>query len=248
MFNYSTASKERSNLTPIILAGGKGTRLKAVINDRPKVLAPIAGRPFITYLLDFLDSNNFKQVIIAIGYMADLIIETLGYRYKNINIVYTREEMPLGTGGGLRLACGEVRTDDCLVLNGDSFAVCNLEEYYNWFLSNNITAALYLTFLEDISRYGSVDFDQNYNILQFSEKNQTGSGYINAGMYLFKKDLLLTMRENEQLSLENDFLPGLINKNFKAFYNEAKGLNKFIDIGIPEAYNIAEDFFADITV
>lgn len=248
MYKYIAKPDELSNLTPIILAGGKGTRLQSVISDRPKVLAPIYDRPFITYLLDFLDNYKFEKVIISIGYMADLIIEELGYQYKNISILYSREEYPLGTAGGVRLACNNITTDYCLILNGDSFVNCEINKYFNWFKNQNITAALYVTFLQDIHRFGSVEFDQHFNIKKFSEKGKTGSGYINTGIYLFKKELLLSIPQHVPVSLESDFFPKLCNKNFKVYYNEQKELSKFIDIGIPESYKCAEHFFSGIDI
>jgi len=229
--------------TPIILAGGRGTRLQKAWPDRPKVLAPVGGRPFICYLLDQLDALGFQDAILCTGYKANCVQATLGKQYNNLALRYSREEKPLGTGGALLAALPHVATKHVLVLNGDSYTDANLEAYLQWYRQGAYRAALYLVWVAAAARYGSVAVEADSRISAFREKDlRDRSGWINAGLYVFDHALLATFAHQGNVSLEKDLLPSLISAGLYGY----PGRNRFIDIGTPESYAAAAGFFRDV--
>jgi len=113
----------------VILSGGLGTRLRSVVSDRPKVMAMVAGRPFLTHLLDQLVESGIRKTVLCTGYMAELIQNELGERYRNMELAYSVEDTPLGTGGALRNAIGQISGNMLLVLNGDSYCSCHIADF-----------------------------------------------------------------------------------------------------------------------
>src|SRR5690349_5423159 len=120
------------DVTAIILAGGKGTRLREVVADRPKVLAPVAGRPFIAYLLDQLERADVRHVVLSTGYMAEQFADLIGYKHNGVTIEYAQEESPLGTGGAIKYAAEKADSPHILVMNGDSYFDADLVGYKAW--------------------------------------------------------------------------------------------------------------------
>src|SRR5437870_1488543 len=120
------------NVGAVVLAGGMGTRLRSVVADRPKVLAPVAGRPFLTYLLDQIAGAGIERVVLSTGHLAEQFASVIGDHYRSIQIVYAHEERPLGTGGAIRFACGFTDADQILVMNGDSYCDTDLSAYIDW--------------------------------------------------------------------------------------------------------------------
>ena len=231
-----------SNITTVILAGGLGTRLRTAIPGRPKVLAEIHNRPFLTFLLDQLVSAGARNVVLCTGYMADEIHEKLGKVYKSLRLVYSKEDEPLGTGGALRLALPYLNSDPVLVMNGDSFVKVDLTGYLNWFFEKDIQASLILTKVRDTGRYGRVLMDKDGRITHFEEKGgSSGEGWINAGIYLLNRRLLRTIPVSVAVSLEREMFPSWIGRELYGYRSEGY----FIDIGTPETYVKAEEFFAE---
>jgi len=229
------------DITAAILAGGFGTRLQSVVSDRPKVLAEVRGKPFMVYLLEQLSSAGIRKAVICTGYMADKIEECFGDAYDSVGIVYSREDEPLGTGGALRLALPYLSSEIILVMNGDSYIDTDLSIYVDWFSEGERKAAVLLTWVDDTSRYGSVKINKNKIIASFEEKcENSGPGWINAGIYLLRKSLIASMPAGKFYSLERDFFPKLTGKGLYGFCTEGR----FIDIGTPETYAAAEEFFA----
>ena len=113
-------------LAAVVLAGGMGTRLRSLVADLPKVLAPVAGRPFLTYLLDQIADAGIRHVVLSTGHLAEQFDSVIGNRYRDIQIVYAQEEQPLGTGGAIRFACSFTDADQLLVMNGDSYCGSNM--------------------------------------------------------------------------------------------------------------------------
>lgn len=230
-------------ITALILAGGLGTRLSSVVSDRPKVLAPVNGRPFLSYLLDQLGNTGFRDVILCTGYKGEMIRETFGNRYRDLIIRYSGEPEPLGTGGALRYALPMIEKDTVLVMNGDSYIDVDMNAYLEWHFKNEVEAALLLTKVADVSRYGRVEADKNGCIISFEEKGEaTGPGWINAGVYILKKRLLERIPPASHFSLEREFFPGLIGKGLIGYLCESE----LLDIGTPESYARAERFFSEI--
>lgn len=229
------------DITAAILVGGFGTRLQPVVSDRPKVLAEISGKAFLSYLLDQLIAVGITNAVLCCGYKADMVQEYFGNTYGRLQLVYSVENEPLGTGGAIRLAMPYFRSDTVLVMNGDSYIDVDLESYVNWFCERNCQAALVLAKVDDTSRYGRVKINDNKTIAAFEEKcNNACPGWINAGIYLLEKTLLASIPTGKFYSLEREFFPSLTGGKLYGFCVE----RRFIDIGTPEAYAMAEEFFA----
>lgn len=230
-------------ITTVILAGGLGTRLRSVVPDRPKVLANILGRPFLSFLLDQLANAEIRDVVLCTGYLADDVYEKMGNKYKSLTLTYSKENYPVGTGGALRLALPHLNSDPVLIMNGDSFVHIDLTVYLDWFFKKNCQASLLLTKVSETGRYGKVIVAEDDLLLAFEEKGvNSGPGWINAGVYILKKSLIETIPVGIPFSLEREFFPKLVNKDLYGFRFDGK----FIDIGTPETFALAEDFFLSI--
>lgn len=235
--------RDFSNITTVILAGGLGTRLKSLFPDKPKVLAPILGRPFLTFLLDQLAMAGAEKTVLCTGYMANEVQNQLGSSYKTIQLIYSREDVPLGTGGALRLALPYLDSDAVLVMNGDSFVNMDLSVYLAWFHEKGCKASLLLVNVSNTGRYGRVVVDRDGLVLGFEEKGANhGSGWINAGVYIINKSFIETIPVETPFSLERKLFPKLICKGIYGF--QFKG--EFIDIGTPESFASADNFFRSI--
>jgi len=229
-----------SRVTAVILAGGFGTRLRQVVSDRPKVMAEINGKPFIAYILDQLVAAGIDRVIISIGYMADIVGNTIGARYNGLHVDYSREETPLGTAGALKLAGPAVSTEYCLVMNGDSYTEFDPILFFMTHKQKNANITLLVKTVDDTTHFGIIQMNEQNEINKFMEKERsTGTGLINAGIYIMKTSVLQKIPDKAPCSLEYDFFPAMIGKNIYGY--EAKG--RFIDIGTPESYLEAEKFF-----
>ena len=229
-----------ADMTAIILAGGRGTRLQSVVSDRPKVLARICNRPFLTFLLDQLAAAEAKEVVLCTGYMADQIYEALGNSYKSLKLIYSREPEPLGTGGAVRRALPYLNSDPVLIMNGDSFVDADLTAYVKWFFKQRRQASLLLVKVPNTRRYGKVLFGEDGCLSAFKEKgSDTDPGWINAGIYIMKKSLVTSMPAGIAFSLEREFFPRLLGQKFYGFCTSGR----FIDIGTPQSLGRAQEFF-----
>lgn len=236
---------ERSGLeeiTAVVLAGGLGTRLRSRVADRPKVLAEVSGRPFLAYLLDHLERAGQRRCVLCTGYQADLVEAAFGSRHGKMELLYSREEEPLGTGGAVRLAAPLLTGDPVLVLNGDSFFKSDLPRFLAWHRSlPSPTASLLMAEMEDTSRFGRVSVDQEGQILRFEEKRpDAGPGWINTGIYLISRAALEAIPAGRPVSLERETFPAWIGHGFYGL--QAPG--DFLDIGTPESFDAAEAFLA----
>ena len=166
--------QDTSEITAIILAGGLGTRLRSAVSDRPKVLAEVSGKPFLSYLLEQLSSAGFRRVVISTGYMAETIREAFGNIFGQLEILYSEEAEPLGSGGALRLALGRSTSETVLVMNGDSFIDADLAAYVNWFFEQERDGAMLLTAVAETGRFGRVNIDGDKRIASFEEKSNIG--------------------------------------------------------------------------
>ena len=231
-------------LSAVILAGGLGSRLRGVVDDRPKVMAPVAGRPFITHLLDQLAASGIRQVTLCTGYLAECVRSELGDAYGGLQLRYSVEERPLGTGGALRLAVDGLAGDALLVLNGDSYCHCDLAAFRTGWAASGARGGMALVRVGDVSRFGAVLTNAASRVVRFVEKGeQSGPGWINAGLYLLPVDLIREMEADRPLSLERELIPRLVTEGLFAYPCPGP----FIDIGIPEEYQRAQQFFFDET-
>lgn len=172
----------------IILAGGLGTRLKAITKDKPKPMADINGKPFLECLLDFLVAQGVRSVVLAVGYKAEFIQAYFKGEFKGVKILYSVENSPLGTGGALKKALQKCDENDVLIFNGDSFFDINLREFCEK-ADKKSKILIALKMMENFDRYGQVELDAKGFITGFKEKRQCEKGLINGGIYLVKKDI-----------------------------------------------------------
>ena len=212
----------------IILAGGLGTRLFDELGDLPKPMVPINGRPFLEILLQHLKNFNFNHIIMSVGYRADRIIDYFGNNFLGMNISYSVEKTPLGTGGAIRLAMEQCAKNGFFVLNGDTYIEHDfLSLYHEWQQSRAPT--IVSCSVSDTSRYGRLSI-KNGMLLGFQEKGMSGPGVINSGCYIFEYSDLLQFKVGEKLSIEKDFFEVELGRRI---VNVIPSDSLFIDIGIP---------------
>lgn len=232
-------------LDVIILAGGLGTRLREVVSDVPKVMAPINGRPFLDISLSFLNKwDCIDRVTIAVGYMAHKIIsEYQNSNNYNFKIFFSEEKELLGTGGAIKRALKYAETDNVLALNGDTYIDVNLKDFIEFHKSKNADMTIVLKEVENANRYGLVKIDDNKKVIFFREKQPASErGYINAGMYVFERRLFDSIEDGKVLSLERELLPVFLERLVYGYITD----RKFIDIGVPESYKLSNKFFKDM--
>lgn len=217
----------------IILAGGLGTRLKNVVHDVPKPMAPVGGKPFMEHLLQLLERKGFSEIIISTCYMAEAVSDYFGTSFNDLSITYVVEQQPLGTGGATRLALQECKNDHVYIFNGDTIIdleVDLVEQKWNALKLPIIVGVN----VQDTSRYGCLLVKDN-RLVGFKEKQNKGAGLINAGCYVMPRGALDVFQSNYKFSLER-FLETEVFEGCMEIF-ETNG--EFIDIGIPEDYSRA---------
>ncbi len=227
----------------IILAGGFGTRLQSVVKDVPKPMAPVADIPFLEWLINYLSKFSPNKIILSTGYKHEIIEAHFGKSFKNIPIVYSIETDPLGTGGAIKKAFNLVSTENCLVLNGDTFLQIDHLNFLNFHIKSDALFTMALKPMKNPARYGTVE-TEGETIKKFNEKNpDLAEGLINTGVYLMKKEILKHFPEQEKFSFETDFMePKTGEIEMKSYITD----DYFIDIGIPEDYKKANDEFPNL--
>lgn len=222
----------------IVLAGGFGTRLQSVVSDVPKPMAPVAGRPFLTYLLDRLGLQEYRHVVLATGYLHEKVEAFFGNEYHGISIDYAREFSPLGTGGAIVNALQHCHEDYVTVVNGDTLFDIDHSELIDLSASKQTQLAIVLRQVPDSGRYGAVETDVNGRITAFKEKDPTaGEGLINGGIYRIDRHLLVGHKMGDPFSFEKEIMQQRYRD--ERFYAYASGAY-FIDIGIPDDYARAQ--------
>ena len=226
----------------IILAGGLGTRLRSVLPDQPKCMAPVNGKPFLFYVINYLQKSGIEKFIFSVGYMHEMIEEYLHKNYSYLDYKISFEREPLGTGGGIKLACEKTTQETILACNGDTLFKINLQHLDNFHTAKNADCSLCLKPMKNFERYGVVELNENDSIQSFKEKKNYTSGLINGGMYALNVNRFKKENLPGKFSFEKDYLE----KNAQSSMDgEAKlyGLIQdgyFIDIGIPEDYERAQ--------
>ena len=216
-----------------ILCGGLGTRLRSVIQDRPKPMALVAGKPFLEYLLCFFRRYGFTDIILSTGYRGEFFSDYFGDGAAwQLHIQYSHETMPLGTGGALKLAEPLLRDEVVLVANGDSFFDADLTRLLETHRRTGALTTLALAQVEDTGRFGAVSIDARGRVTAFNEKAAAGPGTINAGTYLIHPALLARIPAARTVSLEKEVFPALIGD---AFYG-VPFHGYMVDIGTAESY------------
>ncbi len=215
----------------IILAGGLGTRLRSVVSEVPKCMAPVDGRPFLQYMLEWLSRYDVSHVVLSVGYLKEVIFSFIDSRAWPFEISYAVEDEPLGTGGGIRLALTKCREDRVIVLNGDTFFDVDLDA-----LSFTAPVTLALKPMRNFDRYGAVDWDGEL-VTGFHEKAACAEGLINGGVYALVRSQLDFAFQPKRFSFEKDLLEPLAAAHLVAGQVQD---GYFIDIGIPEDYARAQ--------
>ncbi len=219
----------------VVLAGGFGTRLKEVVPNLPKPMAPVAGRPFLEILLSMLARKNFTRIVFSLGFMADTIISHFGSSYLGMDIIYEVESQPLGTGGAIRAALTHCVTDHAFIFNGDTYLDLEVDEIERlWQRSHN--PAIVVREVPDTARFGRVEVSGG-RVTAFLEKGEAGLGLINAGCYVLPKHGLDSFSLGQPFSIETEFfIKHLQDIRFDGFVTRGK----FIDIGVPDDYTFAQ--------
>lgn len=230
-----------NDMNVVILAGGLGTRLRSVVSQLPKCMAPVNGHPFLYYLLTALKQYQVTKVVLSVGYKHECIVDWVRDHGGDFPFIidFAVEETPLGTGGGIRLAMRQCASNNVCVMNGDTFFNVNLEQLQAAHQHSNKRITLAIKHLHDFDRYGSLTIDEQGTITRFNEKQFCHDGFVNAGVYM-TNDLDLLSDMPEKFSFETDFLqPQAGSGVVQGFVSDGY----FIDIGIPQDYAKANEDF-----
>ncbi|MGQ9670739.1 MAG: nucleotidyltransferase family protein [Desulfosoma sp.] len=221
----------------LILAGGLGTRLRPVVSDRPKPLAPVAGTPFLARLLRWLGRQGITEVILCVGYQWENIRDAVGDGTAlGVSVCYAVEDTPLGTAGALKNAESFV-TGPFFVLNGDTFVDVTLRDLMVFHQHTGALGTLTLVQVLDPRPYGAVALGPFGRIFGFVEKGrvtEASSSWVNGGVYVFEPTVLEGIPRGRAVSLETEVLPALIAAGAPLYGYRSRGY--FIDIGTPERY------------
>lgn len=231
----------------IILAGGLGTRLQSVVSDVPKCMAPVAGKPFLHYVIEYLRKNEIEKFVFSLGYKHEVIEKYLDHYPSDISYEVSIETEPLGTGGAIKLAGKKCSEKNVLICNGDTLFKVNLEQLTTLHEEANASCTLALKPMQYFDRYGVVELDENQKIISFKEKQYYISGLINGGLYALHLPSFQKEDLPEKFSFEKDYLEKAVKKKLKT-NPSIFGLVQdeyFIDIGIPEDYEKAQHELQD---
>lgn len=222
-------------LEGIVLAGGFGTRLRQVVPDLPKPMAPIAGRPFLEILLTDLAKKGFGRIVLSLGFMAEKIETYFNARFAGMELDYVIEEDPLGTGGAVRLALEQARQDHVFVFNGDTYLDLEIDAVEGLWQGHHRPIIIGRE-VPDTARYGRL-LSKDARVIGFTEKGISGQGLINAGCYVLNRGQLEAFPLHMAFSLETDYLAKAVQESpFELFVTAGH----FIDIGVPEDYRRAQ--------
>lgn len=220
----------------IVLSGGLGTRLRERVPNLPKPMAPIAGRPFLEYVLDRLISGGVRDVILSVGYRAELIQAHFGRSYRGATVRYAVDLTPLGTGGAIAHALRDEGPNPVLVLNGDTLLNIDFGALVGWYEEAPAQVAMALKPVVDVARYGAIMLDGE-RVVGFVEKGRSGPGLINAGVYIVRPEMFSEFGLSGKFSFETDLLQRYCDSiQPRAYVTDAY----FIDIGIPEDFDRAQ--------
>lgn len=236
----SSIDHNRSELQAVILAGGLGTRLRSTVPDVPKPLAPIAGRPFLEYLLDYWIEQGITKFILAVGYRHEMIHKHFGFRYRGAYLTYVVESRPLGTGGGVvhAVQTGCVR-GAFLLINGDTYFKADCRILKEKAELHDADGCVAMIRAPQADRYQRLIVDSDMAIVRLTEEKAKIGDYANGGVYWFHADLFksFVLKGGASYSLEQDILPALLRAGRRFYGIEESGT--FIDIGVPVDYHRA---------
>lgn len=225
----------------IVLAGGFGTRLRQVVPDLPKPMAPVAGKPFLEILLLTLARKGFTRVVLSLGFMSEKIIAHFGNSYKGMALVHEVEARPLGTGGAIRAAMARCVSDHVFVFNGDTYLDLEVDALERlWQTAHR--PMIVVREVPDTARFGRIEM-RDGRVIAFLEKGLAGPGLINAGCYVLPNNALDTFPLGQPFSIETEFfIKSLQHIRFDGFVTHGR----FIDIGVPDDYALAQTELAGL--
>lgn len=235
---YATAFRKTE---AIVLAGGLGTRLREAVPDLPKVMAPVAGRPFLSHVIDVLRMQGVHRFVFSLGYKADIIEQYLKEHYPTLDYTVVIEDEPLGTGGGIRLALQKTREESVLIVNGDTLFKIDLADLFAQHNRKMAECTLVLKPMQNFDRYGVVQVDAEQKVLSFQEKRHYEEGLINGGVYLLNREKFFRRSFAQKFSFEKDYLEAFCSEG--VFYGAVQD-GYFIDIGIPTDFEKAQSDLA----
>jgi D-glycero-alpha-D-manno-heptose 1-phosphate guanylyltransferase len=225
----------------IVLAGGLGTRLQKAVPNLPKPMAPIAGRPFLEILLSALARKGFTRVVLSLGFLSEKIISHFGTRYSDMELVYEVESVPLGTGGAVRAALKRCLADHVYVFNGDTYLDLEVDAVERLWQTEH-HPVIVVREVMDTERFGRVELRKG-RVNAFLEKGMSGPGLINAGCYLLPTNALDVFSLGQPFSIETDFFIEFLQRiHFNGFVTHGR----FIDIGVPQEYALAQTELAGL--
>lgn len=221
----------------IILAGGLGTRLRSAVPDLPKCMAPVNGKPFICYVIDYLQQQGISKFILSLGYKHEVITDFIKKEYSSLDVEYSIENEPLGTGGAIRYACLKTNDGNVVATNGDTLFKADVAKMLGFHAMCGADCTLSLKPMKNFDRYGVVELNKGYSISSFKEKQHYDEGLINGGLYILNTKKFLAEYLPLKFSFEKDYLEALFTK--RRMYGVVQD-DYFIDIGIPEDYERAQ--------
>ncbi|HTD94903.1 MAG TPA: HAD-IIIA family hydrolase [Chitinophagaceae bacterium] len=232
--------KSAGNTEVIILAGGLGTRLREAVPELPKCMAPVAGRPFLFYVINYLRMQGLAKFIFALGYKHEVIEQYLADNFHTLDYQCVIEAEPLGTGGAVQLACRHASSKNVVVTNGDTLFKADISTLLSLHHRLQAICTLALKPMHNMDRYGVVDVDENGIVESLKEKQYYEQGLINGGLYVLDREAFLAAGFPDKFSFETDFLQrNVSDKNIAGIQQEGY----FIDIGIPEDFLRAQEEF-----
>jgi len=234
----------------LILAGGFGTRLRPMSCTRPKLMFPVANRTILDRILENLSKHGVTHVVLAVNYLADVLMHTFGNSKYGIELSYSYEEKPLGTGGPIKKAEKLLNEDDdpFFVLNGDVLSSINCRELLKVHNSTDAKATIALHKVEDPSRFGVVEINGRGQILRFVEKpklEEAPSRLINAGFYVLDQSIFDIIPSGRKISIEREIFPILADKE-QLYGWKFEGL--WVDVGEPNDFVLANKLILDSIV
>lgn len=227
------------DIDAVILCGGLGKRLRPVSSDTPKVMVEFEDRPFLDFVIEGLEHYGVRRVVLCTGYKAEWLEDYYRNYESEVIIDFAREEQPLGTGGAIKNASPIINSDPFFVLNGDCYCDVDYQKFLQFHQDNSAIASIVAAEVPDSKDYGSLMLDDHHKILEFLEKQDKGNQLINAGRYCFTQRVFDLMPVDDKFSLEYDVFPKLIEEGLYGFHSRGE----FFDIGTPERYKKAMEFF-----
>lgn len=235
---FYSSGLPKVTIDTVILAGGFGTRLRSVVQDVPKPMAPINGRPFLEYLFSYLERQGITKVIVATHYQSEKII-SFGNKYGGVSLNYFVENTPLGTGGAIKEALQYISNKNILVLNGDTFLSCDYKKMFEQHVKTNADVTIAIRKIDAPGRYSIIQFNDELQVTEFNTtiNPSRDTSYINGGTYIIKSDIFKDCPQTGAFSFETDILSKQVNIK-KIFCYICT--DYFIDIGIPEDFHRAQ--------